>query len=394
MAEAVFSVSRTLGALQPSMTLGITAEAKAMKAAGQDVVSLCAGEPDFDTPQHIKDAAIKALIDGDTKYTPATGRPELKAAIADKLRSENGIPCEPGQVVVSPGAKFSVFAALACLCGPGDEVIMPEPYWLSYPEMVTAAGATPVFVPTRESDDYCLTPDALADAVTDRTKLLILNSPNNPTGGVYSRKLLEGIADVAVKNQFMVLADEIYEKLVYEDDYRHVSIASLGDEIAKLTITVNGFSKAYSMTGWRLGYLAAPTWLVKAVSALQSHTTSNPTSFAQAGAMAALQGPQTCLDEMRQAFAERRDLAFDLLGDIPGVSVFRPHGAFYIFPDISSFGIDSMTFAKRALQDMNLATIPGKPFGMDSNVRLSYACGADTIRTAVERLAQFCGRLT
>jgi len=391
--EFALSLSPTMGALQPSMTLGITAKAKALMAQGVDVASMCAGEPDFDTPEHIKTAAIAALQKGDTKYTPSSGRPELRAAIAKKLTDENGIPCSADNVIVAPGAKFSVFSAVTALCGPGDEVIIPVPFWLSYTEMVQAAGATAVFVETKAEDGFCVTRSALEAVVTERTKLLILNTPSNPTGGVYSRQALQDVADVAVQKGFMVLADEIYEKLVYDADCSHTSLASLGPEIHAQTITVNGFSKAYSMTGWRLGYLAAPSWLVKPIAALQSHSTSNPTSFAQAGALAAITGGDADIDIMRDAFRERRDRIFSLLSAIDGVTVTKPKGAFYIFPDIGSFGLGSMEFAERLLNDHNVAVIPGKPFGADTCVRLSYACSMATIEKACFRLAEFCATL-
>ncbi len=387
------STSPSMGDLQPSMTLAITSKAKAMKKAGEDVASMCAGEPDFDTPEHIKEAAIEALRAGDTKYTPASGKPELRAAIAEKMRTENAIECDWEQVIVGPGAKFSVFSAVAALCAPGDEVLIPSPYWLSYPQMVKAAGAKSVFVQTEAKDNFCATIDALEAQVTTATKLLILNSPSNPTGGVYSAKLLRGIGELAVRKGFMVLMDEIYEKLVYDEECQHVSMASLSEEISEHTITVNGFSKAYAMTGWRLGYAVAPSWLSKKIGALQSHTTSNPTSFAQAGALAALQGSQTPIEEMRLAFAQRRNRIFQLLSDIPGLKVPKPSGAFYIFPDISSFGLDSMEFAARLLESKKVAVIPGKPFGADKNIRLSYACDLGTIETACSRLAEFCSSL-
>ncbi|MFO7821786.1 MAG: pyridoxal phosphate-dependent aminotransferase [Lentisphaeria bacterium] len=387
------SVSPTLGSLQPSATLTISSQAKAMIKEGIDVTSLCAGEPDFDTPEHVKKAAVKALEAGDTKYTPVPGRPELREAIAQKVSAENDIQCEAGQVIVAPGAKFSVFSTIVTLCSASDEVILPKPYWVSYPEMVRAAGATAVPVETSPEDGFCMTPENLRAAITSRTKLLVLNTPSNPCGGMYSRSQLEAIAALAVEHNFVVLADEIYEKLIYDSDHEHVSIASLNDEIRERTVTVNGFSKAYSMTGWRLGYLVAPEWLVKRISALQSHTTSNPTSFAQMGALAALQGSQEPVDEMREAFRQRRDMIFALLQDIPGIKVEPPHGAFYIFPDISSFGLDSMTFAKRILEEAKVGVIPGAPFGMDAHVRLSYACDNETIEKACARIKEFCATL-
>ena len=382
-----------MGGLQPSATLAITAKAKAMKADGIDVCSMSAGEPDFDTPQIIKDAAIAALQAGKTGYTPGVGIPELRKAIVEKFANENGIETTVAQVIVAPGAKFSVFTAVAALCGPGDEVIIPAPYWVSYPEMVKATGAKVVVVPTTAENDFQMTAADLEAAVTEKTRLLILTSPSNPTGAVYSREMLEAIAAIAVKHNFMVLSDEIYEKLVYDADKPHISIASLNPEIAELTITVNGFSKAYAMTGWRMGYLTAPLWLAKKISALQSHTTSNPTSFAQYGALKALEAADSEVEMMRKAFAERRDLIFSLVNDIDGVSAPRPTGAFYIFCDISSFGLSSDDFCSRLLEEKLVAAIPGAPFGAEGWIRMSYACAEETIREACKRLAEFCASL-
>ena len=382
-----------MGRLQPSATLTITAKAKAMKAAGEDVCSLCAGEPDFDTPQHIKDAAVEALSNGETKYTPASGMPLLKAAIADKLTKENGIPTEASGVIVAPGAKFSVFSAVAALCGEGDEVIIGAPYWVSYPEMVNASGAKSVVINCSAENNYEINPADLEAAVTENTKLLILNSPSNPTGAIYRKETLEAIAKIAIERNFMIISDEIYEKLTYEADSPHISIASLSPEIAERTVTVNGFSKAYSMTGWRLGYLTGPEWLLKRIGALQSHTTSNPTTFAQFGALAALNGDQEPVEEMRLAFAKRRDLIYDLMSAIPGVKCIRPCGAFYIFCDISSFGLSSQDFCAKLLADEKMAVVPGAPFGAEGNVRMSYACSEDLIRESAARLARFCGKL-
>jgi aspartate aminotransferase len=360
-----------------------------MKAAGENVCSLCAGEPDFDTPEHIKEAAVKALRDGETKYTPATGTPALKEAIAAKFADDNGINVDPKQIVVAPGAKFSVFTAVAALCSPGDEVILATPYWVSYPEMVRAAGAEVVTLDCLASNNYEVDPEQLEAAITERTKLFILNSPSNPTGAVYREETLKAIAEVATRENIMVLSDEIYEKLTYDDDAPHLSIASLSSEIAERVITVNGFSKAYAMTGWRLGYLAAPEWLVKRVSALQSHTTSNPTTFAQSGALAALTGPAEPVEMMRAAFAKRRDLIHSLISDIPGVECIRPSGAFYIFCDISSFGLSSQDFCAGLLESQKMAAVPGAPFGAEGNIRLSYACSESVIEDAADRLRKF-----
>ncbi|NOY81223.1 MAG: pyridoxal phosphate-dependent aminotransferase [Kiritimatiellaeota bacterium] len=385
-------LSETLGGLQPSMTLAITSKAKAMLAAGADVVAMSAGEPDFDTPQHIKDAAVRALAAGQTKYTPASGLPALREAVAEKMLRENGVPCEAQQVVVAPGAKFSVFSAIAVLCEPGDEVLLPTPCWLSYAEMVRAAGAVVVPVPTTAENGFCARPEDIAAQVSGRTKLLVLNTPSNPTGGVWPKAALEAVGRLAVEHGFAVLADEIYEKLVY-DGLEHVSLASLGEDVREHTITVNGFSKAFAMTGWRLGYSVSPPWIASRIAALQSHTTSNATSFAQAGALAALQGPREPVETMRRAFESRRDRIYELLSGIPRLRVARPQGAFYIFPDIRDTGLDSMTFAQRALEEVGVAVIPGKPFGADTNIRLSYACGMEAIEKACARLAQFCAGL-
>ena len=276
----------TMAFLSPSETLAIAAKAKALKAAGENVCAMGAGEPDFDTPAHIKQAAIDALLKGETKYTPSSGIPALKKAIVEKFRNDNGIETEPSRVIVSPGAKFSGFATICTLCGPGDEVIVPAPYWVSYTEMIKAAGATAVIINCKAENNFELEPEALQSAITPRTKLLILNSPSNPTGAVYRVSTIEKIAEIALRNNIMVMSDEIYEKLVYDPELPHKSIASVSPEMNELTITINGFSKAYSMPGWRLGYLTAPKWLADRIVAFQSHTTSNPTSFAQYGALA------------------------------------------------------------------------------------------------------------
>ena len=381
-----------LGTMQPSMTLAITSKAKALLAKGEDVVAMSAGEPDFDKPKHIKDAAVRALAAGQTKYTPTSGLPALREAIAEKMLHENGVVCDSRQVVVAPGAKFSVFSAIAVLCNPGDEVLLPMPSWLSYAEMVRAAGGVVVPVPTSAEHDYCARPEDIAERIGPRTKLLILNTPSNPTGGIWNRAALTDVGRLAVEHGFAILADEIYEKLVY-DGFEHVSIASLSDDIREHTITVNGFSKAFAMTGWRLGYSVSPKWLAPRIAALQSHTTSNATSFAQAGALAALQGPQGPVESMRTAFEARRDRIYHRLTAIPRLQVRRPRGAFYIFPDIGETGLDSMEFAQRALDEVGVAVIPGRPFGADKNVRLSYACSMEAIERACERLETFCNTL-
>lgn len=383
----------TMAFLAPSETLAIAAKAKALKAAGENVCGMGAGEPDFDTPEHIKKAAIDALMKGETKYTPSNGIPQLKKAIAEKFEKDNGFTVSPEQVIVSPGAKFSGFAAICALCGPGDEVIIAAPYWVSYTEMIKAAGAKAVILKSSPENNYEVVPSELEKAITPNTKLFILNSPSNPTGAVYRRKTIEAIAAIAIRHNIMVLSDEIYEKLVYDAEYPHFSIASVSKEMAELTITINGFSKAYSMPGWRLGYLAAPKWLADRIGAFQSHSTSNATSFAQFGAVAALCGTQQPVEDMRKAFAKRRDLTYSLISAIPGIKTIRPSGAFYLFFDVSSFGLKSGEFVNRLLEEEKVAAVPGQAFGDDRCVRISYACSEDVIKDAASRIAKFCAKL-
>jgi len=378
--------------LTPSLTLAIAAKAKKLKAEGVDVCGFGAGEPDFDTPQHIKDAAAAALAAGFTKYTPSSGTPELRAAIAEKLKKENGLDYKPSQVIVNCGAKHSCFNVILATCGAGDEVLIPAPYWLSYPEMVKIADASPVIVPTQESNGFKLTPDEFRAAMTPATKLIILNSPSNPTGAVYTKEELQALAEVALEEEILMLSDEIYEKITY-DGTQHTSLASLGKEVYDLTITVNGFSKAYAMTGWRLGYVAAPEGIAKAIDSIQSHSTSNPTSFAQKGALAALKGDQSFIGEMQRAFAERRAFMHDKLASIPGVTCVKPMGAFYMLPNISSFGLGSTKFCDRLLDEQKVACVPGIAFGTDAHMRLSYACSMENIQKGLERIAAFCGSL-
>jgi len=379
--------------LTPSLTLAIDAKAKKMKADGIDVCGFGAGEPDFDTPQYIKDAAIKALQDGFTKYTPSSGTPELRAAIAEKLKNDNGLDYKPSQVIVNCGAKHSCYNVIIATCQEGDEVIIPSPFWLSFPEMVKLAGATPVIVPTSETNGFKITPDQFRDAMTPATKLIILNSPGNPTGTVYSRAELQALAEVALEEDILILSDEIYEKITY-DNTEFVSIASLGKEIYDITITVNGFSKAYSMTGWRLGYVAAPEPIATAIDSIQSHSTSNPTSFAQKGALAGLKGDQSFIGEMVKAFAERRAYMFDRLTKIPGVSCVKPMGAFYMLPNIGKFGLGSTNFCSKLLEEQKVAAVPGIAFGSDAHMRLSYASSMENITKGLDRIEAFCASLT
>jgi aspartate aminotransferase len=385
-------ISERAAQLTPSLTLSIDSKAKAMKAEGIDVCGFGAGEPDFDTPEHIKRAAIEALEAGFTKYTPNAGIPELRQAIADKLAADNELNYRAGQVVVSNGAKHACYNAILATCQPGDEVVIPAPYWVSYPDMVRLVGAEPVIVPTSERNAWKMRPADFENAMTPRTKMLIMNSPGNPTGSVYTREELEAIVSVAAEEDIYVLSDEIYEKLVY-DDVQHVSIASLSKEAYDLTITVNGFSKAYAMTGWRLGYLAAPDAVVRAVDSIQSHTSSNPSSFSQYGALAALKGDQQPLADMREEFDMRRSYMFDRLSKISNITAVKPQGAFYILVNISQLGLTSQNFADRLLSKANVAVVPGAAFGDDRTVRFSYATSLDVIKKGLDRFQDFCRTL-
>jgi len=385
-------ISERAAQLTPSLTLSIDSKAKAMKAEGIDVCGFGAGEPDFDTPEHIKRAAIEALEAGFTKYTPNAGIPELRQAISDKFAADNGLNYRAGQIVVSNGAKHACYNAILATCQPGDEVVIPAPYWVSYPDMVRLVGAEPVIVPTSERNGWKMRPEDFENAMTPRTKMLIMNSPGNPTGSVYTRDELEAIVNVAAEEDIYVLSDEIYEKLVY-DDAQHVSIASLSKEAYDLTITVNGFSKSYAMTGWRLGYLAAPDAVVRAVDSIQSHTSSNPSSFSQYGALAALKGDQQPLSDMREEFDMRRNYMFDRLSKISNITAVKPQGAFYILVNISQLGLTSQNFADRLLSKANVAVVPGAAFGDDRTVRFSYATSLDVIKKGLDRFQDFCRTL-
>ncbi len=375
--------------LSPSLTLGIDSKAKAMKAEGIDVCSFAAGEPDFDTPDHIKQACIAAINAGMTKYTPSAGIPELRQAISAKFKADNNVDYPASQIIVSNGAKHSCLNAILACVGEGDEVIIPAPYWLSYPEMVRIAGGEPIIVQTSEANGWKMTADEFQDAMSPRTKMVILNSPGNPTGAVYTKEELEEIGEVAAGEDILILSDEIYEKLTY-DDVKHVSIASLSKELYNLTITVNGFSKAYAMTGWRLGYLGAPEHIAKAIDAIQSHSTSGCTSFAQKGALAALTGDQTPVEDMRSEFDIRRQYMVDRLSKIAKITLVAPQGAFYVLANISGFGLNSTNFADRLLSKHHVAVVPGIAFGDDRTVRLSYATSLDVINKGLDRFEEFC----
>jgi aspartate aminotransferase len=383
-----YKISRRASALAPSLTLAIDSKAKEMKARGEDVVGFGAGEPDFDTPQHIKDAAVKALAEGFTKYTPSSGIPELRQAIADKFKRENGLSYKPGQIIVSCGGKHSCYNVILATCEEGDEVIIPSPYWLSYPEMVKLAGATPVILPASDKTEFKVTPSQLRAAITPRTRLFVLNSPSNPTGTVYTPDEVKALGDVCIERGVLVMSDEIYEHLLY-DGAVHRSVASFSPAHYDHTIVVHGFAKAWSMTGWRLGFLAAPEPIAKAIDAIQSHSTSNPTSFAQKGAVAALTGPQDHLKGWLAEYSKRREIAHARLNAIPGVTCVNARGAFYLFPNISGTGLKSGEFCARLLQEQKVAAVPGIAFGADDYLRISYATSLENIEKGLERMDQF-----
>ncbi|MDE3099856.1 MAG: pyridoxal phosphate-dependent aminotransferase [Verrucomicrobiota bacterium] len=387
-----YKISQRAASLSPSLTLAIDAKAKAMKAAGEDVVGFGAGEPDFDTPQHIKDAAAAALAAGFTKYTPSSGIPELREAIAAKFQRENGLVYKPSQIIVSCGGKHSCFNVILATCEAGDEVIIPAPYWLSYPEMVKLAGARPVILETTDKTEFKVTPDALLNAITSKTRLLVLNSPGNPTGSVYSPEEIKALGDVCVEKNVLIMSDEIYEHLLY-DNAKHRSVASFSPAHQAHTVIVHGFAKAWSMTGWRLGFLAAPEPIARAIDAIQSHSTSNPTSFAQKGGVAALTGPRDHLKTWLAEFDKRRRFAHQKLNSIPGISCVNARGAFYLFPNISKTGLKSSDFCAKLLETQKVAAVPGIAFGADDYIRLSYATGMSNIEKGLDRIARFCASL-
>ncbi|HAC62428.1 MAG TPA: aspartate aminotransferase [Cyanothece sp. UBA12306] len=384
----MIKLATRIQSVPPSITLTISAKAKAMKAQGIDVCSFSAGEPDFDTPQHIKDAAKRALDQGKTKYGPAAGEPKLREAIANKLRNHNNLDYASENIIVTNGGKHSLFNLMLALIEPGDEVIIPAPYWLSYPEMVKLASGTPVIVDTTEATDYKITPQQLRQAITSKTKLFVLNSPSNPTGTVYTPQEIKDLAEVILEHDLWVVSDEIYENILY-DQAEHLSIGAVNPQIFERTIISNGFAKSYSMTGWRIGYLAGPVELIKATSILQSHSTSNVCTFAQYGAIAALEESQDCVQEMLQAFTERRKFILEKIRAIPQLSCPTPMGAFYVFIDISKTGMNSLDFCDKLLESQEVAAIPGKAFGADSCIRLSYATDLTSIEKGMNRLADF-----
>ncbi|MCT0198235.1 pyridoxal phosphate-dependent aminotransferase [Synechococcus sp. CS-1325] len=380
-------------ALQPSLTLAISARARALRADGYDICSLSAGEPDFETPAFIREAASEALARGATRYGPAAGEPAVRQAIATKLSDENGIPTTPDQVLVTNGGKQALFNLFQVLLGPGDELLLPAPYWLSYPEMAQLAGASVRLLPSEASDGFRLRPELLEAAITPASKLLVLNSPANPTGMVISRAELEGLAAVLRRHpQVAVVCDEIYEFLLAPGQQHH-SFAAIAPDLRHRVFVVNGFAKGWAMTGWRLGYLAGPREVIAAASALQSQSTSNVCTFAQYGALAALQGSRQCVQAMAEQFNQRRRLLSDGLRALPGIRLKPPQGAFYAFPDVGSYGLDSMRFSNQLLEQVGLAVVPGVAFGDDRCIRLSCAASPATITDGLARLERFLASL-
>ena len=381
--------------ISPSPTLSVDAKAKKLKSEGKDVCGFGAGEPDFDTPEFIKEACIKAIEAGKTKYLPSAGLPALREALATHYAKRRGISYNASNFIVSPGGKFSCYLAIMSVVSPGDEVIIPAPYWVSYPEMVKLAGGTPVYVKATDAADFKVTVQQLESVITPKTKLLILTSPSNPTGALYSAQELKEIMDFAIARDILVMSDEIYSTLVY-DGVEAISPASLSEEAKEHTIVVSGFSKAFSMTGWRLGTLCAPDAIAKAVANLQSQTSSNATSFAQYGALAAMENEalaDAAVAEMKKSFDRRRLMLLEGLNAIDGVFCRRAQGAFYLFPNISSFGMSSVDFCAKLLEEKLVAVVPGSAFGSDENVRFSYAVSDETIQKGIERMAQFCSEI-
>jgi aspartate aminotransferase len=370
-----------------STTLAITARAKELASLGHDVVNFAAGEPDFDTPDFIKKAAIKAIESGATKYTPSIGTLDLREAIAAKFQKDNGLVYKPNQIVVSCGAKHSLFNIIQVLVDDGDEVILQAPYWVSYPEMVKAAGGKPVIIPTDVTSGFKITPDLLKKHITPKTKMLIINSPSNPTGVMYHKEELLKIAEICVAHKIYVISDEIYEKLIY-DTTVFTSIASLGKEIFDLTLTVNGVSKAYAMTGWRIGYAAGAIAIMEYIKKYQDHSTSNPTSISQAAALEALRASSESINQMCQVFKKRRNLMLQCLDRVPELSYIRPQGAFYVFCDFSKVG-DATMIAKQILDEVKVAGVPGDGFGAPNYIRFSFATSEERIREGISRVAKW-----
>ncbi|MEW5551653.1 pyridoxal phosphate-dependent aminotransferase [Peribacillus frigoritolerans] len=379
--------------LTPSTTLAITAKAKELKAQGLDIIGLGAGEPDYNTPKHIIEAALLSMNEGQTKYTPSAGLPKLKEAIAAKLKRDQGLDYKPSEIAVGSGAKHSLYTLFQAILDEEDEVIVPIPYWVSYPEQIKLADGKPVYIVGTEENQYKITKEQLEQAITDKTKAVIINSPSNPTGMLYSREELAAIGEVCLAHDILIVSDEIYEKLVY-GNAKHTSIAEISPELKKQTIIINGVSKSHSMTGWRIGYAVGDESIIKAMANLASHSTSNPTTTAQYGAIAAYEGTQEPVEEMRQAFEGRLNKIYDKLVEIPGVSCIKPQGAFYLFPNVKRAveltGYSNVEdFTTALLEEAQVAVIPGSGFGAPDNIRLSYATSLELLEAAVERIHSF-----
>jgi aspartate aminotransferase len=386
-------LAKRVGTLTPSTTLAITAKAKQMKAEGYDVIGLGAGEPDFNTPQHIIDAAVASMEEGHTKYTPSGGLPALKKEVAAKLKRDQGLEYDVKEIIVTNGAKHALYTLFQVLLDEGDEVIIPTPYWVSYPEQVKLAGGVPVYIEGAEANNFKVTPDQLKQAVTEQTKAVIINSPSNPTGMIYSKEELKALGDVCLEKGILIISDEIYEKLVY-GEHKHVSVAEISDELKERTIIINGVSKSHSMTGWRIGYAAGNSEIIGAMTDLASHSTSNPTSNAQYATIAAYSGTQAPVEEMRKAFEERLNIIHQKLVDIPGITCIKPQGAFYLFPNVKVAAKlagckDVDEFVEKLLTEAQVAVVPGSGFGSPDNIRLSYATSLELLEAAVERIRDY-----
>ncbi|KSU63440.1 aspartate aminotransferase [[Bacillus] enclensis] len=387
------SLAKRVSALTPSTTLAITAKAKEMKAQGIDVIGLGAGEPDFNTPKHIIQAAYDSLIEGHTKYTPSGGTAQLKEAVISKFKQDQNLAYKPAEIIVTSGAKHALYTLFQVLLDDGDEVIIPTPYWVSYPEQVKLAGGNPVIVEGKQENSYKITPEQLSESITERTKAVIINSPSNPTGMIYSAEELKAIGQICLEKNILIVSDEIYEKLVY-DGNTHTSIAEISEELKEQTIVINGVSKSHSMTGWRIGYAAGNETVIKAMTNLASHSTSNPTTTSQYGAVAAYMGDQQPVEDMRKSFEERLNIVFEKLNNIPGFDCIKPQGAFYLFPNVKEAaritGYDSVDlFVQALLEDAKVAVIPGSGFGSEDNIRLSYATSLESMEQAIERIHEF-----
>jgi len=394
----------SLSRVKPSATMLISGQARDLKAQGRDIIGLSAGEPDFETPDNIKEAAIAAIRNGDTRYTNADGTPELKQAIIDKFKRENGLDYSPEQVIVGTGGKQVLYNALMATVNPGDEVLIPTPYWVSYPDMTLLAGGEPKFVETSEASNFLLTPEALEAGITPKTKWLIFNSPSNPSGAAYSREDLEALAEVLLRHpQVHIMCDDMYEHLVY-DDFEFTTVAQVEPKLYDRTLTVNGVSKAYCMTGWRIGYAGGPAEIVKGMAKIQSQSTSNPSSISQAAAVEALNGPQDFIAEHNVSFKERRDLVVSMLNQATGLSCRTPQGAFYVYPScaglIGKKTPDGKTiegdldFVSALLESEGVAAVHGEAFGLSPHFRISYATSTELLEDACQRIQRFCASLT